>query len=163
VLNPRGRPSLWRPFLLSPKGEKRPSRRKVSPVCRGREGDERQAWATRFSYFCGTDGNSFRVDFNQQGKRVNSTAMVGPPSRRIRNPSAPGRIRRITGRLPPSSLISPIHRARKAARLSPGFVNNVERGLACAPETTETRLGYHSSDAGFSGLRAQTQSYFLRS
>jgi hypothetical protein len=76
-----------------------------------KEMSDRQAWATRFSYFCGTDRNTFRVDLNQQGKRVNSTAMVGPPSRRIRNPSAPGRIRRITGRIPPSSLISPIHRA----------------------------------------------------
>ena len=52
---------------------------------------------------------------------------------------------------------------RQVPRLTARFVNDVERCLGGAPETTEPRLGDHFSDAGFSGLRAQTQSYFLRS
>jgi hypothetical protein len=52
---------------------------------------------------------------------------------------------------------------RQVTCLTARFVNDVERCLSGAPETTEPRLGDDFSDAGFSGLRAQAQSYFLLS
>jgi hypothetical protein len=38
-----------------------------------------QAWGSQFTYFAGPTRNTFRVDFDRNGKVINVAGMVGPP------------------------------------------------------------------------------------
>lgn len=38
-----------------------------------------QAWGSQFTYFAGPTRNTFRVDFDRNGKVINIAAMAGPP------------------------------------------------------------------------------------